>query len=275
MTEKKKNILTFLGSGTSTGIPIPGCSCGVCTSSNPKNKRLRSSLYVQEKSGINFIIDTGPDLRTQLLREKIDSIDFVIITHDHADHLHGIDDLRPLTFFPSKKTIPVFCHDIHLSSIKQRFNYIFDRESINKNQSYKGGGLPQLDLYPLEELNNKFKNLNIKWNLAPHGNGKTTIIHHSELTYLIDCHDITDPILNHLQKGANHLLVIDCVKYGRHPSHLGTDKTKEILLKTSPKRGFLTHLGHDLDHDKLESEFQQEVGDHVFLAYDGLKLRYD
>ena len=264
MTEKKKNILTFLGSGTSTGIPIPGCSCSVCLSSDPRNKRLRSSLYIQDKHGLNFIIDTGPTT-TQLLREQIGSIDFVIITHDHADHLHGIDDLRPLTF-PTKKTIPVFCHEVHLSSIKRRFNYIFDRESINKNQSYKGGGLPQLDLYPLEEINKFFKDISIKWHLAPHGNGQTTIVHHNELTYLIDCHDITKEISDHLQKSSNQLLVIDCVKYGRHPSHLGTEKTREILLKTSPQRAFLTHLGHDLDHDTLESEFQQEIGGHVCLA---------
>ena len=125
------NQLIFLGTGTSTGIPIVGCQCSVCTSSNKKNNRLRSSVYIKTKKGFSFIIDTGPDLRTQLLRSKVQELDFAILTHDHADHIHGLDDLRPFTFFPKKREIPVFCHSAHFSKIQNKFDYIFKRKEIS------------------------------------------------------------------------------------------------------------------------------------------------
>jgi phosphoribosyl 1,2-cyclic phosphate phosphodiesterase len=125
------NKITILGSGTSTGVPILGCKCKVCQSNEWRNKRLRTSAVIETTQGKRILIDASPDLRTQLLREKIDSLDAVIITHDHADHTHGMDDLRPFGF-QKKMPIPVFTDHKTTSDLKKKFPYIFDRKAIGE-----------------------------------------------------------------------------------------------------------------------------------------------
>lgn len=268
---KNSDQVLFLGTGTSTGVPIPGCPCEICHSTNPKNKRFRSSIFITTNNGLRFIVDTGPDLRSQLLVNQINNLDFAIITHDHADHIGGIDDLRPFTFLPKRRRIPVFCHPIHLDKIKNKFDYIFKREEIfNKNNPYIGGGLPALDLYPIEDLPKLFPLNDLSWELAPHGNTETMIIFYKKLCYLIDCHEITPEIRSKLYDETT--LIIDCVKRGRHPSHLGTEQCFEILNQVKPKKALLTHLGHDLEHTKLQIELEERYGSYVDVAYDGLKI---
>jgi phosphoribosyl 1,2-cyclic phosphate phosphodiesterase len=274
MNSKDENSLIFLGSGTSTGVPIPGCSCSTCLSNNQKNKRLRSSVFITSKQQNKFIIDTGPDLRAQLLEHKINHIDFVLLTHDHTDHIGGIDDLRALTFMPKKRTIPVFCHPIHIDRIKNKFDYIFKQDELfNEKNPYIGGGLPLLDLHPISDLANFFPNENISWELAPHGSGQTMILFHDQMTYLIDCHEINTAIQKKITKRTT--LIIDCVKIGTHPSHLGTDQTFDIIVNTCPKVSYLTHIGHDLDHDHLTKLCHKRTKTSSSPAYDGLKITYD
>ena len=140
------NKVLILGSGTSTGIPIPGCDCKVCQSTNPKNKRMRTSIILKVEDlnntePLSFLIDTTPDLRQGLLNHNIKKIDACIITHTHADHLHGIDDLRPLCFGPPPKTIPLYTSEKFSEEIKSRFPYIFGDQA---KQPQLGGGIPRL-----------------------------------------------------------------------------------------------------------------------------------
>ena len=269
-----KNRLIFLGTGTSTGVPIPACKCPVCKSERTENKRLRSSVYIKTKNKRSFIIDTGPDLRMQLLTYEIDYLDFVILTHDHTDHIGGLDDLRALTFLPKRRTIPVFSHPEHFERIKNKFDYIFKKEELfTEKKPYIGGGLPLLDLHPIEELPNMFPEENISWELAPHGSGKTMIIFHDKMTYLIDCHEINSAIEHRISDETT--LIIDCVKLGRHPSHLGTEQAFEIIKSASPKVSYLTHIGHDLEHYELSKLAAKTTKKDTKAAYDGLKIYYD
>ena len=205
--------ITFLGTGTSTGIPIVACPCLTCHSTNEKDKRLRTSIFVEYK-GHHFIIDTGPDLRTQLLRSNIQRCDFALITHGHSDHLNGIDDLRPFTFFPERRTLPVYAHPKHMDTISNRFDYIFKRDKIfNAKNPYLGGGLPLLNLHPIEEVHSTFYGVNIDYVMLPHGNGETTeLVIDNRLAYLIDCHEIPPKALQKLKNLKLECVIIDCLQ---------------------------------------------------------------
>ena len=251
------NQIIFLGTGTSTGIPMIGCSCPVCLSDDPKDKRLRCSVYITTDKGHSFIIDTGPDLRTQLLREKITSLDFALITHCHADHLHGIDDLRPFTFFPKRKDFPILCDQMHKREITEKFAYIFRRDEIfNDKNPYQGGGLPLLNLHTLDEIKNfSFSNEDFEFFLLPHGTGKTVGFRHSKMAYLIDCHEVPKEVIKKLKSQQLELLIIDCLQISDHPSHLNVSKTFDYIEKISPKRALLTHMNHELSDKALNKGF--------------------
>lgn len=266
--------ITFLGTGTSTGSPIVGCDCKVCISKDPRDNRLRTSLHVKF-NGLEFIIDTGPDLRTQLLRENIRRCDFAIITHDHSDHLHGIDDLRPFTFLPKRKTLPVFCHQTHLEKIKNRFDYIFKRDEIfNSKNPYLGGGLPLLNLHDISTINDQFPKLDIQTALIPHGTGKTTgLIFQDKFAYFIDCHEIPEDAVQKLRDLNLKCLIIDCLQPADHPSHLTIEKSFKYLEMIRPERGILIHMNHDILHTKLEKMATQRFSYPVTPAYDGLKIQ--
>ena len=264
--------ITFLGTGTSTGIPIIGCPCSVCLSKNPKDKRLRTSIFVNHNN-LNFIIDTGPDLRTQLLTNKIKSCDFAIITHDHSDHLVGIDDLRPFTFLPKSKSMSVFCHSIHFNKICDRFDYIFKRDIIfNAQNPYLGGGLPLLDLKNIDQINSEIPNLSLDYLLLPHGTGQSLGLIFGQVAYLIDCHDIPKEALQKLQSLELECVIIDCLQRNPHPSHLTVEKSFEFLSIINPKKAYLIHMNHDLQHDWLEKLALSKFSFPVIPAHDGLKI---
>ena len=266
--------ITFLGTGTSTGIPMIGCPCNVCQSNNEKNKRLRTSIYVEYGELLKFIVDTGPDLRTQLLRENITKCDFAIITHDHSDHLHGIDDLRPFTFLPSRRTLPVFCHPLHSKVVENKFNYIFKRDEVfNKSNPYLGGGLPLLNLHDINEIEQLFPKINIENVVLPHGSGHTTgLIIDKRFAYIIDCHEIPEDTVRKLQSYNLECLVIDCLQRQSHPSHLSLNKSFEYIQRISPKSCYLIHMNHDLEHEELEKLAQKTFKFHVAPAFDRQQL---
>ena len=265
--------ITFLGTGTSTGIPIVGCPCHICHSSNEKDKRLRTSIFVEYK-GYHFIIDTGPDLRTQLLRSNINKCDFAIITHGHSDHLNGIDDLRPFTFFPKRQTLPVFAHPIHKDTITNRFDYIFKRDEIfNAKNPYLGGGLPLLNLHPIDELNSKFSKLNMDYVMLPHGNGETMgLIIDNKLGYLIDCHEIPAKALQKIKSLNLECVIIDCLQKEDHPSHLTLKQSFDYLSIIRPKKGILIHMNHDLGHEELENLAKDHFDFPVAPAFDQMRI---
>jgi phosphoribosyl 1,2-cyclic phosphate phosphodiesterase len=266
--------ITFLGTGTSTGTPIIGCPCNVCHSRDPKDNRLRTSLHINYGEGLNFIIDTGPDLRTQLLRESLSACDFAIITHDHSDHLHGIDDLRAFTFFPTRKSLPVFSHPIHAQTIANRFDYIFKREQVfNDKNPYLGGGLPLLNLHSIEKFSHFFPQLKIDIFKLPHGSGYTTgLLFDRRFAYLIDCHEIPHSAVQELSSLNLDCLIIDCLQPDPHPSHLTIGKSFEYIKSIKPKMAYLIHMNHDISHTELETMANEQFKHPVIPSFDGLQI---
>ncbi|WP_127715755.1 MBL fold metallo-hydrolase [Halobacteriovorax sp. HLS] len=270
------NIITILGSGTSTGIPMLGCKCEICQSDDPMNKRLRTSIYIETAKGLSFIVDTGPDLRTQLLNNKIEKVDFAFITHDHADHVHGIDDLRPFCFGPPAREIPIYTHSACKIDLEKRFPYIFQRDKVFTSKNpILGGGIPSLNLEEIDENKpltigeDKFDFL-----LLNHGNSKTLGIIHSGFAYIIDCHELTQEQVQYLNSLSLELLIIDCVTSLEHKTHLSKTKAFEYIEQISPKRAGLIHMGHFLEHNKLAQEAKNIKNIDVFVTYDSMQIKY-
>lgn len=275
---QRKSQVTILGSGTSMGVPMVGCHCSVCRSSDPKNKRLRTSLYLQTaKRGLRILVDTTPDLRAQLLTHRIERVDAVIITHGHADHIHGIDDLRPLCFVgpsssspphpPPPRKIPLFTSKRTAESLMNRFSYIFP-----------GSDLSLLDLHILEEGPHSQEILGESFHffLLPHGPVGTAMgFLHGKFAYLIDCHEIPEPTLKRLREAKLDLLIIDCVRHAPppHPTHLTVEKTFSYIERIAPQRAGLIHMGHQLEHHALAEETRKAFDFPVFPVYDGLQLQ--
>tara|TARA_B100000029_G_C17572324_1_gene957049 strand:- start:254 stop:1090 length:837 start_codon:yes stop_codon:yes gene_type:complete len=273
------NKILILGSGTSTGIPIPGCLCEVCQSTNPKNKRLRTSIILKFKNDDKkghpektLLVDTTPDLRQGLLNHKINRVDATIITHTHADHLHGIDDLRPLCFGPPARTIPVYVHSKDKKDLIQRFPYIFDN---SQQKPQIGGGIPLLDLKtldtsgPISLLGKSFE-----FFLLPHGYGQTLGFSQGKFAYLIDCHDIPQQVLEFLKKRELDFLIMDCVCIKPHKTHLNVEKAFSFIKEISPKKAGLIHMGHEIDHDVLQKMAEESFDFPVFPLSDGMVLDY-
>ncbi|MCP4160835.1 MAG: MBL fold metallo-hydrolase [Deltaproteobacteria bacterium] len=249
--------ITLLGTGTSSGIPVVGCDCSVCNSADPKNTRTRSSILVTEKR-VNILVDTATEFRLQALREGINSIDGILYTHSHADHLHGLDDIRPLT---SSNAIDVFASPNDIIEIKNRFPYIFNRTL------QVGGGKPRLALNKINE--EKFSISNISITPIPVKHGLLDILGYKfnkEAAYITDCSEITKKSIE-LLRGIK-ILILGALRYKEHATHFNIAQALDIIKKISPERAYLTHLSHDVDHDKLSAELPDEI----FVAYDGLKI---
>lgn len=265
-----KNMLLALGTGTSVGIPQVGCSCLVCTSLDHRDQRMRTSVYLVTKNGQRILVDTTPDLRTQILTNKISAIDFAIITHEHADHLHGIDDLRPFCFGPPPREIPVFTNQATKASIEQRFPYIF-----NHSRPVLGGGIPRLKLeaVELEKETILFGEEFFFFNY-PHGHAETMGFILGDMAYIVDCHEIPDHIVARLCDKKLKLLVIDCLQRKGHSTHLTVEKSFAYIKQIKPERCGLIHISHDLSHSVLKELAMREFGESVFPLYDGQKLFY-
>jgi phosphoribosyl 1,2-cyclic phosphate phosphodiesterase len=278
MKSQNKNIVTALGTGTSTGIPLLGCDCSVCHSLDHRDQRLRCSVYIETAKGKRILVDTTPDLRTQLLSNKINLVDFVILTHDHADHLHGIDDLRPLTFLPYKKSIPVFTHDPVKENLERRFDYIFAPGAQDK--VYLGGGIPRLTLHKVD-LNTKvlIQDETFTFFTYPHGHGQTMGFVHEKLAYLVDCTEVPPEVSAFLKSQELDLLIIDCLQRHTHATHLTVEQSFQAIKDIAPKKAGLIHMGHDLSHSHLSTLAQREFPSNqsisVFPLYDHQKLSYD
>ncbi len=251
--------VTVLGSGTSTGVPVPGCRCAVCCSEFPGNQRTRCSLLLQYRQR-NILIDTTPDLRQQILREKIERIDAVLYTHGHADHLHGIDDLRPFSLIAGG-LIPIFANDETIDHIRRSFSYIFD-ETLDPGYRPQlapfriGGsfflcGLPVLPL-PLR-----------------HGSGISLGYRIGPFAYLTDCSSI--PAESEAQLQGLELLIIDGLRFKPHKTHFNIPAALAAADRLAPRRTLLTHLSHDIDCRRhaaalpAGTEFARD-GQHLFFS---------
>jgi phosphoribosyl 1,2-cyclic phosphate phosphodiesterase len=274
MNSFNKNSVIALGTGTSTGIPIIGCRCSVCTSLDHRDQRLRTSILIETTTGKKILVDATPDLRTQFLNNKISDIDFAIITHEHADHLHGLDDLRPLTFGPPMREINIYCNENTYNTIEKRFEYIFMKRDPIKNPIL-GGGIPRLKLNKLEMQKDiiiedeKFFFFNY-----PHGPGETMGFIHEGLAYIVDCMEIPPELLTILKSKKIRLLILDCLQRAPHSTHLTVERAFNYIKEINPERTGLIHMGHDLFHRELLMLAQSQFGDKVFPLYDQLKLFY-
>ena len=262
-------LVKILGSGTSTGIHIIGCQCDVCNSIDKRDQRLRTSILIETPQGKNILIDTTPDLRTQLLRESINRIDFVIVTHEHADHLHGIDDLRPLSYFHGKD-IPLYAPPKLAEQIHLRFPYIF-----RPQPQVIGGGIPKIKLGVITEF---MKPIHLEQDMftffmLPHGLTQTLGFLYqcgnTTLAYIIDCHEIPSNVLKLLQQNRPNYLIIDCVTPNPHDTHLSKELCFSYIDEIKPINAGLIHMGHHLKHQTLETECHKRFGPNIGPVYDG------
>lgn len=250
--------VTFLGSGTSTGVPVIGCGCRVCTSDNPKNQRLRQSVKI-ETNGKHILIDTTPDLRLQLLRDPMPTIDFILFTHSHSDHLMGLDDIRPFNFF-QKRTITAFANEMTVKAIRRAFSYIWD------DQAQIGGGKPQLEV---REVDGPFSFEGIDVVPLPVAHGNWTILGFriGGFAYITDTNGI--PASTRESLSGIEVLALDGLrKSPSHPTHFTIDEAIDAAREIGAPLTYLMHLSHDVDHDEVE----QGLPEGFRLAYDGLTL---
>lgn len=252
--------VSFLGTGTSTGVPVIGCRCRVCTSDNPKNRRLRQSVKI-EANGRNFLIDTTPDLRAQLLRDPIPRLDFVLFTHSHSDHLMGLDDIRPFNF-RQREPIHAYANAKTAKAVRRAFSYIWSESQI-------GGGKPQLELH---EVEGKFTHDGVEITPLPVLHGDWTILGYrvGNFAYITDTNGIPAATLR-LLKGVEVLALDGLRPFPPHPTHFTIDEAIAAAREVGAKETYLIHLTHDIDHD----EFEATLPEGFKLAYDGLVLKVE
>lgn len=248
--------ITFLGTGTSHGVPVIACDCKVCQSNNPKNKRMRTSIHIKS-SEYNLLIDTPPEMRLELINNNIKKVDSVLMTHAHADHIMGFDDIRALNWFQGKE-MPVYGDQKTLMHIKRIFPYIFSEEN-------PGGGVPQVILKEVAE-EFKFKDLEIKSVPIYHGDNKILAYRINNFAYLTDCSKIPEESFK-LLEGVEYA-AIDSLRFEKHPTHMSVDQAVELVDRLGLKHGYLTHISHRLDHDKLNDYLPENIS----AAYDGLVI---
>jgi phosphoribosyl 1,2-cyclic phosphate phosphodiesterase len=252
--------LTILGCGTSTGVPLISCKCAVCRSRNPRNKRLRASAWLKTR-GKSILIDTSVDLRAQALREKIERVDAVLYTHPHADHIHGIDELRSYNYL-QRASIPAYGNAWTCEELRQKFSYIF------KPVHVEGGGIPQPELHEFEASVQTLDVLGVP--VTPlslkHGSRECIGYRIDSVAYVTDCSYIPPTTLERM-KGLS-VLVLDCLRLQPHGTHFHLEQALAIVEELSPKRTLLTHLGHDFDYEK----WNKKLPSGVQLAYDGLRI---
>jgi len=242
------------------GVPTIGCACAVCRSLDPRDRRTRPSVLLSYGER-HVLIDTTPDFREQALRERITQLDAVLYTHTHADHILGIDDLRPLTYHRASGKLPLYAAPRACDFLRNMFRYIFE-------PTYKFGGLPQVDLYPIDGLvelfGARFEPLTII-----HGEAPILGYRFGSAAYLTDHSEVPAETLEKL-RGLD-ILFLDALRYTPHPTHSTIEQSLKIVNEVKPKRAFFTHICHDLGHAATDAALPSGVR----LAFDGMKLEFE
>lgn len=255
-----KGQLVVLGTGTSVGVPALGCGCDVCRSDHPGNKRTRCSVILGLPEG-NLLIDTAPDMRQQLLRERIGIVHAVAYTHEHADHIFGLDDLRLFPFYLGH-AVPLYCEDFVAQRLTTSFDYAFS--TIEQTHP---GAIPQLDLRPIslepiEVLGSQLIPLRLF-----HGpRFKVLGFRFGNVAYCTDTNQIPDESLDKLRD--LDVLIIDGLRHEPHPTHFSVDESLEVIEKLRPRKAYLTHCSCKLDYEKTNAYLPE----HVKMAHDGLVI---
>jgi len=253
--------VTFLGTGTSVGVPVMTCKCSVCTSTDTRNHRLRAGLLLEwtdAEAPVRVLVDTTTDLRQQALRVDLDRVDAVIYTHHHADHVMGLDELRIYNFV-HKMTIPLYGREETMDSIRRTFAYAFDKTAR---------GVPRLDLH---NTDGPFHMHGVRIVPVPVQHHRLTISAYriGSFAYITDCSGI--PAASAELLAGVDILVLDALRRAPHPAHFTLDQALAEIERIGPAEAYLTHLSHEFDHQELEAE----LPDGVHVAYDGLVLDVD
>jgi phosphoribosyl 1,2-cyclic phosphate phosphodiesterase len=251
--------LTVLGSGTSMGVPTIGCDCAVCHSTDPHDKRTRPSIML-EYDGHLILVDTTPDFREQAIRAQIKRVDAVLYTHTHADHILGIDDLRPLSFRRPNK-IPLYARPESAQFLRAMFRYIFDAD-------YKFGGIAKVELKP---ITGPIELFGARFEPVPviHGDAEINGYRFGSAAYLTDFSDIPEQSFSQLHD--LDILFLDALRRRPHPTHSTVDNSLRIVERVKPQRAFFTHICHDLPHEATNATFPE----HVRLSHDGMVLEFE
>lgn len=251
----------FLGTGTSVGVPMIGCACPVCRSSDPRNTRRRAGFHVQS-GGVHVIVDTSPDFRDQALTFNIPRVDAVLFTHGHADHIFGFDDIRRFNTVQNE-VIPAYGHPATLASIRRIFDYIghspvpgLYRPLIAFREATAPFDIGPLHVTPFEVQHDNNPTLGFRFDESPH----------QSLAYVPDCLSMSDAVVALLQ-GVD-VMVLDALRHRPHKTHMTLAQSLALLDRIRPGRAYLTHMCHDLDHAETEAGLPE----HIRLAYDGLTV---
>ncbi len=255
--------LTFLGTGTSMGVPLIGCRCSTCRSSDPRNKRTRASVLIESPGG-NIIIDTTPEMRIQLLRAGVERVDAVLYTHAHADHIFGLDDLR---IFPRRigHALPTYGERAVFRTLRQTFRYAFN----SRSEQRLPGSIPALDLRPVRP-GQAFEVLGVECMPVRllHGPFRVLGYRFGPLAYCTDVNAIPRQSMRLLS--GLQVLILDALRLEPHPTHFSLSESLEVIRQLRPQRAYLTHMCHRLDHGITCSRLPKGVT----LAYDGLELEF-
>ncbi len=258
MPYHKPMTITFLGTGTSTGVPVVACDCRVCTSDDPRDRRLRTSVMV-EVDGNHYVIDCGPDFRYQMIREKVEDIAAILFTHGHRDHIAGLDDVRAFNYVLNK-TVDIYASDTVVDSINKEFPYILKEKRFF--------GAPQLHFHIIDN-----KPFTINGVLFT----PIELVHHKmpvfgfrvgDFTYITDASHIPEEEKGKI-KGSS-VLVINALRKSKHISHFSLDEALQVIGEVNPKQAYITHLSHFMG---IHEEVSRDLPDNVFLAHDGLEIR--
>ncbi|GAB3936904.1 MBL fold metallo-hydrolase [Mucilaginibacter myungsuensis] len=251
--------LTFLGTGTSQGVPVIACDCAVCTSDDARDKRLRTSVMLSHE-GRNVVIDSGPDFRYQMLRAKVKRLDAILFTHEHKDHIAGLDDIRAFNYF-QKQAIDVYADPRVQDALKREFSYIF--------HDYKYPGIPELNLHaigldPFEAAGIHFTPIEVMHYKLP-----VLGFRIGDLTYITDAKTVTDKEKKKI-KGSK-ILIINALQFDSHISHFTFDEAIDFAKEIGPEMTYFTHISHRLGrHENIT----RQLPDNIRLAYDGLELYF-
>ncbi len=250
--------ITFLGTGTSQGIPMIASNDPVCLSNNSKDKRLRSSIMISWDNN-RYIIDCGPDFRQQMLRENIQAINGVLFTHEHSDHTAGIDDLRPYTYKMGE--VPIYAQERVIESLKIRFSYIFETKN-------RYAGAPKLTENIIDSNSFMLNGVQVTPIVVMHGKLPITGYRFGNMAYITDLKTMSD----HEKKKLENLdvLIVNALRIKAHPTHLNLEEAISFVNEIMPKRAYFTHISHKLG---FHEEVEKILPENVFLSYDGLEIK--
>ncbi|MBC3759000.1 MBL fold metallo-hydrolase [Hyunsoonleella sp. SJ7] len=249
--------VTFLGTGTSQGIPIIGSNHPVCLSEDSRDKRLRSSVLI-EWGDFSYVIDCGPDFRQQMLRSNCEKIDGILFTHEHSDHVLGLDDIRP--FYYKQGAISLYGHKRVLKSLKQRFDYIFKTEN-------KYPGAPSVDIHRIKNKIFRLGNLDVVPVKGSHYELNVFGFRFKDFAYLTDMKTVEEKEVEKIKNVK--VLVVNALRIETHISHFNLEEALQFIEKVNPERAYLTHISHMLG---FHSEVEKQLPSNVFPAYDNLKI---